>query len=188
MKNKYIFYENRITALLNSGNYNWVAFLGNEGISTLYKTSIFDPDILYFDVDLPVDEVTSIIEDTTYLYLSVDDVTYLGAKVTKDNPSEISYFIIAGGINEKSIDLINDSTYIYFLTPGIETGENSKIVKYNKISRVYVETIDLVTVFNAKKIDIDGSGNIFVVTDNDPIELVKVWFDSFWQYQIFTLS
>jgi len=118
----------------------------------------------------------------------VDDVTYLGAKVTKDNPSEISYFIIAGGINEKSIDLINDSTYIYFLTPGIETGENSKIVKYNKISRVYVETIDLVTVFNAKKIDIDGSGNIFVVTDNDPIELVKVWFDSFWQYQIFTLS
>jgi hypothetical protein len=190
MKNKFTFLgENRISATLVSGEYIWLAFLGEDNICSLQKNSVHNPNMIYWDVSVVGDEIISMIEDTTYLYGALDDLVNIGIKITKDNPTTITYFIKDIGLTEKAIDLIKDTTYIYFLLPGIESGINTKIGKYNKTTRAYVETIDLTTVFNAKKIDIDANGVLWIVTNNDPSELVKVWYATgAWHYTIYTLS
>jgi hypothetical protein len=190
MKSKFTFIgENRITAQLISENYLWLSFHGSSGICTLYKSSVFNPNIRYWDVDITADDIKSIIEDTTYLYLALDYSTYIGAKVNKTTPSSISYFIKQSGIIEEAIDLVDDTTYVYFLTPGIELGENVKICKYNKSTRAFVETIDLATVTNAKKIDIDNTGVLWVVSDLDGTpKLTKVWYSAGWNYTVYTLA
>ena len=190
MKTNYLFTdENRITATLVSDYYIWITFFGEDNICSLYKSSCFDPNIVYWDVDVTGDEITSLTQDTTYLYGALDDVVNIGAKITQLTPTTITYFIKDVGITEKAIDIIIDTSYVYFLTPGVDSGTNAKIVKYNKSTRAYIETIDLSTVTNAKKIDIDNSGNLWVVSDEDSIPvLTKVWFSGTWQFSSTTLS
>lgn len=194
MKNKFIFTgEERITSTLVDGDYIWIAFLGLSNACALYKSSKFSPEIKYWDVDIIGDEVTGIIDDTSSLYVSLDDATSIGAQINKTIPSSITYYIKDLGITEKAIDLIDDVDYIYFLIPGIESGTNAKIAKYNKSSRAFVETIDLTkpgdTVENASKIDVDGSGNLWVVSElNSTPILTKVWYDSGWDFSSTILS
>jgi len=189
MKNQFLFTgEQRITSTLASGEYLWLAFFGVSNLCTLYKSDVHNPNVKYWDVEIVGDEITSMIEDVTYLYTSLDDSINIGAKIEILSPITITYFIKDVGLTEKAIDLIKDSTFVYFLLPGIDSGINTKIGKYNLSTRTYVETIDLTTVFNAKKIDVDANGILWVVTNNDPTELIKVWYSGTWQYQIYTLS
>jgi hypothetical protein len=190
MKSKYLFSgEQKITAQLVSGDYIWLAFEGVSSLCALYKSSVFNPNTRYWDVDVIGDEITFLHEDATYLYASLDHTTYIGAKITKSFPSTIAYFTKDAGILEEAVDLVDDTTYIYFLTPGIISGENAKIAKYNKSTRAFVETIDLTTVFNAKKIDIDYHGVLWVQSelDSTPI-LTKAEYDGSWNITDYTLS
>ena len=188
MKNKFEFNENTISATLIDELYLWIAFEGVDSVSTIYKSSIFNPNTVYWNVDIVGDEITSLWQDTLYVYGSLDDDTNIGVRFLKTSPNSFSYYTIHSGINEKAIDLITDATYVYFLTPGIISGENAKIVKYNKTSLAYVETIDLTTVFNAKKIDIDRSGNLYVLSDTNPVILTKVSYSGGWSFTSYTLS
>jgi len=190
MKEKYTFVgEQKVTASFVSGNYIWIAFYGISNKCSLYKSSIFNPNLIYWDIEITGNEINYMIEDTTYLYLALDDSTYIGAKVEKNNPSTITYFTKDVGITEKAIDLTRDTTYIYFLIPGIAFGTNTKIVKYNASTRAYVETIDLATVSNAKKIDTDVNGNLWLVSDLDLTPTItKVWYDGSWQFLSYLLS
>ena len=190
MKNKYTFPgKQKITFTFVDGNYLWIAFYGISSICDLQKNSIFNPNLCYWDVDVTGNEIKSIIDDVSYLYLALDHLTYLGAKVNKITPSSISYFVKQESIEEEAIDLVRDDTYIYFLIPGILSGTNTKICKYNKSTRAFVETIDLNTVFNAKKIDIDNSEILWVVSDLDSIpKITKIWYDITWQFQTYILS
>ena len=188
MRNKFIFNEKKITATLVNGEFIWLAFEGTGGISPLYKSSVYSPDLVYWDVNVVADEITFMHQDSTYMYLSLDDTINTGAKVTIATPNIITYFTKDIGVSEKSVDLVDDTTFIYFLTPGILSGENAKIVKYNKSTRVYVETIDLTTVFNAKKIDIDNFGTLWVISDIDPVKLTKVIYSGGWSFTTYTLS
>jgi len=189
MKNKFTFLEKKITATLVNGEFIWVAFEGTNGTSPLYKSSVYNPDLVYWDVNVVADEINFIHSDTTYLYLSLDDSASLGAKVTIANPSTITYFVKPGGITEKAIDLVDDTTFIYFLTPGLVGGANAKIVKYNKSTRAYVETINLTTVFNVKKIDLDEFGNIWIQSDLDGTpKLTKASYSGGWSFTTYTLS
>jgi hypothetical protein len=187
MKNQFLFPgEQKITAQLVSGEFLWIAFNGVSNLCSLQKNDVHNPNVRYWDVDVTGDEITSMIEDTTYLYGALDDVINIGTKIDKTNPTTISYFIKHISLIEKAVDLINDGTYIYFLLPGIDSGTNAKIAKYNLTTKAYVETIDLPTVFNAKKIDYNG--NLWIVTNNEPPEIVRVWYSGSWNYTKYTLS
>lgn len=190
MKSKYTFVgEQKITATFVSGNYIWIAFYGVANKCTLYKSSIFNPNLIYWDVKITGDKINYIIEDTTYLYLALDDSIYIGAKVTKNNPSIITYFTKHVSLTEKAIDLTKDSTYIYFLIPGIDSGTNTKIAKYNASTRAYVETIDLATLNNTTKIDIDIDGVLWTISDLDSTpSITKIWYDISWHYTNYILS
>jgi len=194
MKNKYSFTgEQKITATLVDEDYLWICFYGVSNRCALYKSSKFNPNIKYWDVDISADEVTAIIDDTSYLYLSLDDSVSMGAMVNKVTPSTIAYYSIPAGVTEKAIDLIDDETYIYFLTPGIESGANSQIIKYDKSTLNFVEIIDLAKsgeiIENASKIDIDGLGNLWVVSElNSTPILTKVWYDSGWNFSSSVLA
>ena len=194
MKNKYSFTgEQKITATLVDGDYIWISFYGVSNNCALYKSSKFNPNIKYWDVDITADEVTSIIDGTGYIYVSLDDSLYMGAVVNKTTPSIIFYYSIPLGVTEKAIDLIDDDNYIYFLTPGINSGTNAKIVKYDKSTGEFIETIDLAktgdVVENASKIDIDIDGNLWVVSElNSTPILTKVYYDSGWNFSSTVLS
>ena len=189
MKSNYTFSgEQKITASFVTGNYIWIAFYGVSNICALFQSSVFNPNLVSWDLDVTADEIKSIIEDATYLYLSVDDATNIGAKVHKTTPA-VTYFVKNVGITEESIDLTRDTTYIYFLTPGNISGVNSKIAKYNLSTRAFVEIIDLTTVTNAAKIDIDNAGTLWVQSDLDGTpKITKVWFSGTWQFSTTTLS
>jgi hypothetical protein len=189
MKSKYTFSgNNKITTSKVDGNYIWLAFYGINSVCLLYKSSIFNPNIIYWDLNIIADEITSIVDDSTNIYLSLDYNTYIGTIVNKSNPTTITYCNKPVGIAEKAIDIINNTTYLYFLTPGIALGENAKIIKFT-LAGIYVETVDLTTVTNAKKIDIDSAGNIWVQSDLDTIpKIIKIWYDTFWHYTVYTLS
>lgn len=188
MKNKFIFNENSVSYTLIDDNYIWIAFDGIDNISTIYKSSVFNPNTIFWNVDVVADEITSLWQDTLYVYGSLDDDTNIGVKFLKTSPNTFSYYVKQSGINEEAIDVIVDATYIYFLTPGTISGENAKICKYNKTSLAFVETIDLTTVFNANKIDIDRSGNLWVLSDTNPVILTKVYYSGSWLFTSYTLS
>jgi hypothetical protein len=189
MNSKYIFSgKQKITTSFVTGDYIWLAFYGVSNICSLYESSVFNPNLIYWNLNVTADEIKSIVEDASYLYLALDDTTNIGGKVTKASPA-IAYFIKNIGIIEEAIDIIEDATYVYFLTPGLGSGVNTKIAKYNKTTRAFVEIIDLTTVTNAAKIDIDNSGNLWVQSDLDGTpKITKVWFSGTWQFSTTTLS
>jgi len=191
MKNKYTFAgKQAVTAQLVNGEFIWLAFFGEDSVCSLYKSSVFNVNFRYWDVDIIADAINYMVDDTTYLYLALDHSVYIGAKVNKSNPSSITYFTKEMGITEEAIDLVEDTTYVYFLISGTEgTGENTKICKYNKSTRAFIETIDLADVSNAQKIDIDNDGNLWVVSNLDSIPiLTKVWKDTGWEHNNQELS
>ncbi len=187
MKTKFEFNENTISATLVDELYLWIAFEGVDSVSTIYKSSVFNPNTVYWNIDVVGDEITSLWQDTLYVYGSLDDSDSLGVRFLKTSPNSFSYYAKPVGITEEAIDVIVGTTYIYFLIPGNESGVNSKIVKYNKTSLAYIETIDLPTVFNSKKLDIDQLNNLWILSDTNPIILTKVFFSGTWQYTSYTL-
>ena len=188
MKNKFTFNENTISATLVDELYLWIAFEGVDTVSTIYKSSLFNPNTIFWNIDITAEKINTLWQDTLYVYGSLDDATNTGVKFLKTSPNGFSYYVRQSGINEEAVDVIVDATYVYFLIPGIASGENSKIVKYNKTSLAYVETIDLLTVFNSKKIDIDQNGVLWILSDKNPVIMTKVWFSVTWQYTSYTLS
>ena len=172
---KYTFSENKITALANDGNYIWMAFNGQDTICTIYKNSIFNTALRYWEVHVDADTITKFYISGNYVYGSLDHISNLGVQIHKDAPSIVNYFIRPVGLVEEAVDIVCDTTNAYFLIPGNASGLNAKIIKFDKNTLAYIETIDLTTVTNAYNIDIDKNRLIWVVSKESPILLTKVY-------------
>jgi len=191
MKTNFTFPDkNKITALFQEGIYLWIAFLGIGELCELCKTDYRNPDSIYFSLNVTVSEITNIIDDSTYIYFSGDSEVYCAGRISKTNPLTVyNYVAIPVGITEKTVDLIYDSTYLYLLTPGVASGTNAKIIKLNKSTMAYVETIDLNDVFNAANIDIDVDGNLWIVSNLTVLPVItKVYYSGTWQYTNYELN
>lgn len=187
---KFINSYGEITALCRETNYLWIGYIAS-GLSRLRKVSIFNPDLVYYDISVSGTRINKIIDSSDgYIYLSMDSEDNIGATFYKTNPiGAYGYYIKTIGMMEDSVDLITDTTYVYFLIPGTLSGTNAKIVKYNKSTRIYSETIDLTTVNNAKKIDIDYYGNLWVESNLDSVPiLTKIIYSDVWSYTNYILS
>lgn len=197
MKTKYTFVGNsKVTATFadQTNKMLWVAFLGSNNECVLKKCSAFNPNFIYFTLTMTANEIFNLDDDSAYLFGAIDSGDYLGFRISKNTPlSGQQYIDIPVGINESAIDLVKVDDYIYFLIPGNLSGENAKIVVINNPALSYNETIDLSKsgdiVLNARKIDIDYYGNLWVISETDPVKLTKVVpISGGWDFETFTLS
>ena len=183
---KYNYSEHEISDIIvdtNYAEYLWVAFKqDSSGNCALKKVSAHNPLQTYFDVDITTTEIKRLIISSTYLYVALDDTSYIGKRYSVSNPvSGVVSMAIPSGITEAPVDMIVDS-YLYFLIPGSISGTNAKICVFTTAG-VFSETIDLPTVTNASAITIDADDNLWIVTNTDPCYLIRVYDDGGWQIQ-----
>ncbi|MBN1467722.1 MAG: hypothetical protein JW924_03270 [Fusobacteriaceae bacterium] len=185
IKRRYTYNEKELTAQLADGYYLWTAFLGESGISKFIKSPIFDPTRILYEINLPVDKVVAIGKNNTYIWVAVEDSNYVGIRINRTNPlSTLRYYSKPIGIIENPVD-ITVGNNIYFLIPGIISGENAKLLRFNLTSTSLQESIELdiggVAIRNASSVDIDVDNEIlYIATNEDPITLAKLEDDGGW--------
>lgn len=180
-----------ITAIYQYSYFTWIAFAGTGGNSYLYRVSPFNPEDIDFQVTVPVDRITSMKASGLYLYCSVDDDTYIGARFDIYNPiGSYSYINKPDGITEESIDVaIGDSSWA-LLIPGSDSGENAKVLIYS--GTTLQDTVELdesgKTIIDASSITVDDNDTLWIATNTNPIKLVKLTFESAQQYEVYDIS
>jgi hypothetical protein len=144
---------------------------------------------IYYTVQVPVSSINSIVISNGYVFLSVTHSTILSIAYSLTTP--LTSFITLNkptGITESSIACaVDNAGDVYFLTPGIATGQFATVVvtnNLNVIQEILVMNQEGVFVNNASSLTVDSLNNIWVVTQNTPSFLVRIWFASGgWMYQ-----
>ena len=185
----------RIDCSLLINNYLYMA-TKLDGVVKLCVRNALSPSVNQIESSaINVDKINEMSSSMGRIYCAIDSTTYI-CLTTDTSFSAFSYINKPVGVNESSIELVSDANnvgYVYLLTPGNEVGENAKIIKYEKqsdsINLVYVEIIDLSTLNNAQKIDIDIDGNIYVLSDLETAtpKLTKVVYSVTWSFTTYNL-
>jgi len=193
IKRRFDYSEQKITAQVidETNSYLWVAFSQNEsGNCVLKKVSAFQPDQVYYSIDIAVDEIVDMKISGSYIYLAYNDSSLIGAKYSLTSPLTSSTdFNIPSGITESPVAVEVNGSSVYYLIPGNSSGTNSKISEITT-SGVLVENIDLSTVTKSKSFVLDSdTGDLWIVTYTSPVNLVRVYeFAEDWYYTITTLG
>ena len=172
----YNYNEKEISSIISdSDTYLWIAFKQNDsGNCTLQKLSLSNPSQKYFDIDIAITEIKNSYIYSSYIYLAFSDTSLIGRRYSLLNPLTINTdYSIPSGITEIPVDVVADSTYVYFLIPGNVSGQNTKICLFT-LDGTFEETIDLATVTNAKSFIIDDNGDLWILTYASPSHYVRV--------------
>jgi len=174
-----------VSAIVNNGEAMWVAFEGSSNICKLNKLRSFDLNQILYELTPSVTKITRMLINGTDLYAIADDSINVALKYEVDNPLDgadiATYAVleanIPGEITEKPIALTFMGSNLYVLFPGNTSGENTKIVKYTS-NLSFDDFIDLnksgEVITDAISITNDGT-NLWVVTNESPAKLVKIW-------------
>jgi len=180
----YNFDTTKVTAMLyDESGFLWLAFAKNsDDVCILQKVSANNPSQIYYEIELEVDEIKAFDILGTYLYVAVDDATYLGYRYSRTSPlTAVTAISKPVGITESPIAIDNDGTYVYFLFPGLISDIN--ILKYTT-ALVLNTTITLTGQNNASSFVIDASNNIWVVTYESPSKLIRVYDDGGYTFTV----
>jgi len=178
MESKHTFSLTECTAIYKESTYLWVAFNVSGGICHLYKLDAYDLTNLFFDISVTATKITGIIDTGSYIYCSLDDVTNIGIRISKTNPLvDYTYIPIPAGITEEAVGVTYDATKLYFLTPGLISGTNAKVVVFTLSSLAYSETVTLTSITDARKIDRNTSPItvLYITSLNDPPTLTAAY-------------
>ena len=178
IKKRYNYNEEKINSILIDGYFAWISFEGSSGTCKLKKVSVHNPSIVYFDLTINVDKINKMKLDGNYIYLAVNDVESIAVRLSRSNPlGTYYYYAKPEAITENSIDIVIGD-FLFVLIPGVESGENAKVLRFHKTSSTLYETIDLQLsaeiIRNARSMTIDDDGNLWICTYEDPLVLVKV--------------
>jgi hypothetical protein len=181
----YIYNEKEISSIIrdtSDNGYLWVSFNQDlNGVCLLKKVSANDVLQTYFNIEIETNNIIKMIIQGSYIFVLLNDDNYIVNKYSLSNPlSTSSSFNNPSGVNQIPVDITSDESNIYILFPGNTSGTNAKICVFS-LSGTFSETIDLVGINNASSFSIDSNDNIWVVTDESPAELVRVYDDSGWQ-------
>lgn len=190
--NSYQYNQAQITAIAidtTNGQFLWIAFAKVGTTCMLKKVSANDISQVYFSQSFTVDSINAIqiIGDVIYIAVTHATIAAYAMAVASPLTIQLPFTKTTLGVDEAPICGTQDSTQIYFLTPGTDSGENAKIVTFDNAG-AFVETIDLqesgMTVTNATSFTIDSDSDFWVVTENSPSELYRVFYESGgWQLQ-----
>lgn len=183
----YIFNEKQVTALIADAGgtkYIFMAFAkDNLGNCKLKRVSASDLNQLYSEIDIEAENINKLWLEGSYVYVALDAPSILGCRYYKYNllGSTVT-FTKPVSIIEEAIDITISNNYVYFLIPGIVSGEVTKIVKMTLTGSleeiIVLEESGNTSIRNAVGMTIDNSGNIWIVTGTDPAQLVRVYEDS----------
>ena len=181
IKKQFTYSQNTITAIVEDGYYLWVAFQGSSESCKLYKVSALNPDIIYFDIDITANKIVNMKTDGNYVYAALDSENYVAVRISKVDPIYTNYYYsIPAGVNEVPSDLEIDS-YLQVITPGSISGENPKLMRFNKTGSTHYETVDItdvsITIENLETIVKDENNNLWAMTNSNPAVLVKLYDD-----------
>lgn len=166
----------------NQGQFLWIGFKPDAyGKCKLKKVSANNPKQTYFDIDIDITKIKTMIVSGSYILLGIEDTDNFIYRYSVYNPLGNPTIIAKpSGVNESPIEVIADGGFLWWLFPGIESGETSKIVKTNTYG-TFQETIDLQQsgdeVKNAASFTYKD-GDFWVATRTDPVELWRVYLDS----------
>lgn len=173
----------------DNGQYLWIAFKQKDGVCLLKKVSAHDLSQTYFSVSVPVTSINAMVILNSVIYLAVTDSTYAIYAYSTSSPLSGSLLYTLAELNlvESPIAMVANTTNFYLLTAGESSGEPAQIAILDSDGN-YVETIDLlqsaILVKYAISFTIDDDDNFWVVTENDPSELYRVFNQySAWQIQ-----
>jgi len=161
-------------------NFLWMAFEQNSsGNCIIKKQFAFLPTQTFFTVTRAVDEIRNMTLNSSNLYVVYNDPTAFAEKFSLTNPlTSFTQITAPGGITESGIDIQINGTDIWILTPGIVSGENAKLIKFNT-NLVFQETVDLnksgSIVTDAKSFTVDGNGDMWIVTNTSPAQFIRVF-------------
>jgi len=164
-------------------------------ISAIYESQ---PILEYINVSLDVASSTPYIID-----ISVNNASSRYVAVV-DYPSYIAYgggfvygssvylFLKPVGYTETPIAITQTNSYVVILTPGSNSSETAKLYLYS-LAGVYSTTIELDTsgipITDAVSVTKDASNNIWIITNESPSRLIKVWYAApVWRYTVTTLA
>lgn len=178
----YRYDQSLITATATDGNYIWIAFTNVDGNCLLKKVSGHDLSQVYFSVPLAVEAITNLFVLGEFVYACVTDDDYVLYSLYTSAPFSLQYAYTKAefGITEEFINGCVNTTDLYLLTPGNDSGTNAQIVNIDS-DATFVELIDLndeETVINANSLTIDGDGDIWVTTEGDPTIIYRVYYES----------
>ena len=179
-----------LTSDTNGGKYIWVGYKKNESnVCLLKQYSAHNPEQVYYELEVSVDEIKDLKQIDAYLYVAVDDSTNIGLIYSLLNTTIVdTEIVLPASANEAPIKIIfEDTDYVYFLLPGLNT-ENIKIYKYPYNSNSLDETIELTGLHNASSFTIDSSNNIWVVTNESPSKLIRIYDDGGYTWDTTILS
>lgn len=164
----------------------WVGFKqDNNGICYLKQYSVNNVSMIYYNIPLATDEITKIYFFGDRAYITLKDTTNIALYFTITTPLTQTFRIIPTGINEAVLDIIHDSSYLYFLLPG-EGTENAKILKYNS-TLILQEIIELTDIHNVRSFTIDEDGIIWCTTYEENSRLIKVYNDGGYSFEVINL-
>ena len=181
--------QSNVTAIARVGQFLWIAFEGSDEECTLYKVSAFNPNQIFYEITVPVTKINRIKPDSNheYIYLAVDSDNYIGIRYKHGAPlTTYTYIDKPSEISENSVDLEVDTSYVYFLIPGIASGTNTQILKYERTNHTLDDTFDLTTIDNCKTMTMDDNENLWLATYTDPCKLIKV--DNTGSYESWTIE
>jgi hypothetical protein len=179
--NRFTYSRKQITAQKadNFNDYLWIAFAQNSsGVCFLEKKAKFKPDQTYYSLEREVTEINALDIDSSNLYVSYTDSILLGEIISTTTPLSITTEISRDSIVESPVAVVINDTELWFLLPGDISGSNAQLLKYNT-SGVLQDTIDLtksgISVVNAKSMAIDDNDDIWIVTNTNPVQLIRVF-------------
>jgi len=158
----------------------WITFAKDSDNNVIIeRQSAFDPEQNFFSLTRTVDAVNDLDIDSSNLYVAYSDTTLLGEIISLNNPLTITITISRPvGLTEDPVAILVNATDLFFLIPGILSGENASILRYDT-SGVLQETIELTktaeTVINASTMDLSDIEDIWVGTNTDPAQFVRVF-------------
>ncbi len=173
--------DKQITAQIadNINDFLWISFAQNsDGNCIIEKEAKFTPTQTYFTLERAVTEIKALHLDSSKLYVAYTDSTLLGEIISKTNPLTSTTEILREAIVESPVDVKINGTDLWFLLPGIVSGTNAQLLKYNT-SGVLQQTVDLIksgsVVNNAKSMTIDDNNDIWIGTFETPAKIIRVF-------------
>lgn len=178
---QFSFSSKDITAQVSDkvSNFEWIAYSQDSGVCNIKKQSAFSPNQIYYNLSRSVLNIPKMCLNTSSLFVAYNDDTLIGEIISLINPlTSTTEINIPGGIIETPVDIINQDSNLFFLLPGIISGENAKVIKYDT-SGNFDQIIDLTKtgeiVYNASTFTIDDNGDIWIVTNTNPATVVRVY-------------
>lgn len=168
------------TKVDNTNTFLWMAFSKNtSGNCIIEKQTAFQPTQTFFTIERAVEAIPAMDLSTSFLYVIYDDDSLFAERFSLTNPlTSSSQITIPSGINEVAVDILFEGSNVWILTPGSASGENAKLLRYNT-SLVLQETVDLTksgaTILDASSMASDSNGDIWVVTNTNPAQYVRVY-------------